>query len=170
MWNRKIICLTTEAGTGIHAYSNGNFVAFEIDLDDTSELEKMIEESNKAWEEIDPYLRLQATNITLVLMNKSNDLNATEQFTNRVEHRGKYTAEIANYLKPLICSKIQHCRRGNSEGRDLIFKILFLLGLNPKSMVYSQKYVEYHHFHLQVKSILSLYHQFFYEVSVAFLL
>ena len=124
MWDRKIICLTTEAGTGIHAYSNGNFVAFEIDLDDTSELEKMIEESNKAWENIDVYLRLQATNITLVLMNKSNDPNATEQFTNRVEHRGKYTAEIANYLKPLICSKIQHCRRGNTEGRDEIFKAL----------------------------------------------
>lgn len=124
MWDKKIICLTTEAGTGIHAYSNGNFVAFEIDLDDTSELEKMIEESNKAWENIDVYLRLQATNITLVLMNKSNDPNETKQFTNRVEYRGKYTAEIANYLKPLICSKIQHCRRGNTEGRDEIFKAL----------------------------------------------
>lgn len=124
MWDKKIVYLTTEAGTGIHGYSNGNFVAFEIDLDDTSELEKMIEKSNKAWEEIDLYLRLQATNITLVLMNKSNDPNETKQFTNRVEYRGKYSAEIANYLKPLICSKIQHCRRGNSEGRDEIFKAL----------------------------------------------
>ena len=121
-WDKAIGILTTEAGTGIYAYSNGNCVMFELDLinDENEKLIQKIEKSNKEWETVDMYLRLQATNFTLVLMNKSNDPNITKRFTNRVEYRGKWTSNIAKFVKSKICSKIQHCRRGNNEGRQEI--------------------------------------------------
>ena len=82
-WDKAIGVLTTEAGTGIYAYSNGNCVMFELDLNnnENEKLIQKIEKSNKEWESIDIYLRLQATNFTLILMNKSNDPNETSVTT-----------------------------------------------------------------------------------------
>ena len=125
-WDKAIGVLTTEAGTGIYAYSNGNCVMFELDLNnnENEKLIQKIEKSNKEWESIDTYLRLQATNFTLILINKSNDPNKTGFFTNKIEYRGKWTADIANFVKSKICSKIQHCRRGNNKGRQQIIEAI----------------------------------------------
>ena len=48
-WDKAIGVLTTEAGTGIYAYSNGNCVMFELDLDDeeSKELQEKIEKVRK---------------------------------------------------------------------------------------------------------------------------
>lgn len=110
---KYIIELTTEAGTGIYAYSNGNYVAFGVELneEDLEELKRLIKLSNEAWEHVEMYIRLQATNVQLVVINQKGE---------RIDYRGKFNAKIAKFLQKRICTKVQHCRRGNTEGRNEI--------------------------------------------------